>query len=69
MCLPLNKTYIIGGSLEVSDVYKYIKIKIQCDNPCDVGNCGSIKVFQLNSLINADSQQPFEYELKLTIWT
>ena len=61
LCLPLNQTYEIGGSWDISNTYKAISINAACSNACSFSNCGTIAVYQLNSNINPNNvEKPFQ---------
>ena len=64
MCLPLNKTFEIGGSFQLSNSWKGILFQFNCTQSCGVNNCGSITINQLNSYLNPNSVNPFEYYLE-----
>jgi hypothetical protein len=54
----------IGGHFELSDTYKGIKVYIECNNPCEIDSCGTALIYHVNSLINANNEDPFEYILR-----
>ena len=63
MCLPLNKKIDLGGRLDVSNVTTSLQVEIICDVTCPIDYCGSTMVYQLNSLINPNNKEPFQYFL------
>ena len=59
MCLPLNRTFEIGGSFELSNTWKGLLFQFNCTQSCGINNCGSITINQLNSLLNPNNGNPF----------
>ena len=59
LCFPLNKRYEIGGSWDLSNTYKAIQIQATCNQSCGINNCGTLAVYQLNTVINPDNANPF----------
>jgi len=59
MCLPLNNKINLGGRLDISDITTSLQVEITCDVTCPVDFCGSTMVYQLNSLINPNNEEPF----------
>ena len=61
-CLPLNKTYELEGSYELSSTYKAFQIVLKCNTSCGFNNCGFFKLYQLNMFMNPSNREnPFEY--------
>jgi hypothetical protein len=62
-CLPLNKEIYLGGRLDISNITTSLQVEIICDVTCPIDYCGSAMVYQINSFINPNVQEPFEYFL------
>ena len=64
-CLPLNRTFELGGNLDFSLIHRRIEIHVSCTNSCPLSFCGSAVVHQLASKINAHNlNAPFQYYLQ-----
>ena len=62
LCFPLNETYEIGGSWDVSNTYKALLIQANCIQSCGVNNnCGTLAVYQLSTVMNPHNTNSFEY--------
>lgn len=62
MCLPLNKTWEIGGDYELSSLYKSIQLNLSCTYSQNFVDCGYYKLYTLNSFINpTDPISPSTY--------
>ena len=62
-CLPLNVSFEIGGDWDVSSTYKALAVHAECHPSCGVGTCGTMVVYQLQSVINVNQKEPIQYIL------
>lgn len=62
-CLPLNQTYEIGGSYELSLIYKTIQLNVTCNSAQNQQDCGYAKLYTLNTFVDPKSITPATYLL------
>ena len=49
--------YEIGGSWDLSNIYKTLYLKTVCTKSCGTdGNCGTLAIYQIGSVINPESK-------------
>ena len=63
-CFPLNRTFEIGGNYLYSNNSNSFYLKVKCDSSCHPNTCGTISIYQTNSIINPQNHaHPFEHFL------
>lgn len=51
-CLPLNRSFNIGGSTVSGGTERYLQFRLSCPPSC-TGSCGTVEIFTQNTNINA----------------